>query len=413
MNFKTRKEMFLAKIAGHDIDITTLIPPVAVNTTERLMLEIADRIDDMSNDGGGSGGGGTIDTGDIVEAVEDWLEENIDNPSNPPLDKSLSVEGAAADAKATGDILGGIFTAEAKMKLLSILRSVDAWTTSNASSEISELEALLFPGSEAVSITAVFDQDSNTIYDNDDLDYLRQYLTVTAEDATGGTNAVTDYTLSGTLTTGTSTITVTYGELTDTFDVTVTANDVRFCEWIASDDQTNWIKTNIKPSNSLGYKLKVLPLVQTSGVMMGCRTSNSVRYWTYVESNKIYVGWNTSIDTGKTYTNGTPFTIAVNYKNDRKVYVNDVATSVSLSTLPTIDWYIALLGRNNAGDKAGLPQKFYGVEFTDGDSVIADFVPAYKASNNEIGVYDKLSRTFYSNDNTGGTATGFTKGADV
>ena len=43
---------------------------------------------------------------DITEAVEEWLEENITNPSNPPLDTSLSVSGAAADAKATGEKIG-------------------------------------------------------------------------------------------------------------------------------------------------------------------------------------------------------------------------------------------------------------------------------------------------------------------
>lgn len=32
-----------------------------------------------------------------------WLETNITNPSNPPIDKSLTVENAAADAKIVGD----------------------------------------------------------------------------------------------------------------------------------------------------------------------------------------------------------------------------------------------------------------------------------------------------------------------
>ena len=58
-------------------------------------------------------------------------------------------------------------------------------------------------------------------------------------------------------------------------------------------------------------------------------------------------------------------------------------------------------------------QKHYGVEFTSGAAVSATFVPAYKTSNSEIGVYDKLSHTFYGNDNTSGTATGFTRGSDV
>ena len=41
----TREEVFLGKVAGLDVDITTLTPPVATNAFEELMLDIADRID--------------------------------------------------------------------------------------------------------------------------------------------------------------------------------------------------------------------------------------------------------------------------------------------------------------------------------------------------------------------------------
>lgn len=79
--------------------------------------------------------------------------------------------------------------------------------------------------SDVVSIDAVFTQGSAIIYDADNLDTLRQYLIVTATYAGSTTAVVTDYTLSGTLTVGTSTITVSYGGKTDTFDVVVTHYD--------------------------------------------------------------------------------------------------------------------------------------------------------------------------------------------
>lgn len=74
------------------------------------------------------------------------------------------------------------------------------------------------------SISAVFNQGSNVIYDTDSLDTIKQYLVVTAHynDSTTETIPSTDYTLSGTLTEGTSTITVAYGGKTTTFNVTVT-----------------------------------------------------------------------------------------------------------------------------------------------------------------------------------------------
>lgn len=72
------------------------------------------------------------------------------------------------------------------------------------------------------SIDAVFNQGSAIVYSNQSLDSLRQYLTVNATFENGNTSAVSDYTLSGTLTVGTSTITASYGGKTDTFTVTVT-----------------------------------------------------------------------------------------------------------------------------------------------------------------------------------------------
>ena len=39
---------------------------------------------------------------DLVQAVDDWLEDNISNPANPPLDRSLSLETACAPADLVG-----------------------------------------------------------------------------------------------------------------------------------------------------------------------------------------------------------------------------------------------------------------------------------------------------------------------
>lgn len=47
-NIASRIELLLAKIAGHDVDINTMTPPVATNLTEELMLEIAERMDNSS-----------------------------------------------------------------------------------------------------------------------------------------------------------------------------------------------------------------------------------------------------------------------------------------------------------------------------------------------------------------------------
>ncbi len=75
------------------------------------------------------------------------------------------------------------------------------------------------------SIKAIFTQGDAVIKTTDELDILKDYLRVVAVYSDLSEAEVTDYTLSGELTEGTSTITVTYGTATTTFTVEVTFDD--------------------------------------------------------------------------------------------------------------------------------------------------------------------------------------------
>lgn len=90
------------------------------------------------------------------------------------------------------------------------------------------------------SISVVYTQ-SGTVYDTDSLDSLKTDLVVTAHWSNSTTTTVpsTDYTLSGTLAEGTSTITVAYGGKTTAFDVTVThySEPVYFTTMTYNDSQ--------------------------------------------------------------------------------------------------------------------------------------------------------------------------------
>lgn len=140
----------------------------------------------------------TVSDERIAEAVDDWL--SVQAPSI------------------------GTLSYAAKQALLACFRHV-AWIDDQGQSYYNALESELFPDATLESITAVFTQGSAIIYDTDSLETLRQYLTVTATFSDSTTAAVTDYTLSGTLAAGTSTITVSYSGKTDTFSVTVTFNE--------------------------------------------------------------------------------------------------------------------------------------------------------------------------------------------
>ena len=118
-------------------------------------------------------------------------------------------------------------TEDVKQALLQLAQKV-AYIDANGADYYQDLYDALYevePPATLVSIDAVYTQ-SGTVYDTDSLDSLKTDLVVTAtySDTTTAVIPAADYTLSGSLTVGTSSITVTYGGVTDSFTVTVTEN---------------------------------------------------------------------------------------------------------------------------------------------------------------------------------------------
>lgn len=102
-----------------------------------------------------------------------------------------------------------------------------------------------------VSITATYTQ-SGTVYDTDSLDSLKSDLVVRASWTNGTTTTVAsaDYVLSGTLSVGTSTITVSYGGVTATFNVTVTAGATPIYDWDLTSSLTDSVGSVTASTNA-------------------------------------------------------------------------------------------------------------------------------------------------------------------
>lgn len=139
--------------------------------------------------------------------------------------KELEINGTTYEivdetARATQ---GSGISNDVKTALLTLLAHV-AYTDEHGQDYYDDLEDALNVVT-LYSISAVFTQGVHKFYEGDSLDSLKQYLTVTAHysDSTTETVASNDYTLSGSLTAGTSVITVTYENKTTTFNVTVVA----------------------------------------------------------------------------------------------------------------------------------------------------------------------------------------------
>lgn len=132
-----------------------------------------------------------------------------------PFDAASYIAGKNAGGGGSSGL-----TSDIKDALLQLAAKV-AYIDDDGQSYYNDLLAALY---QVSSISAVFTQGANIVCDIDTLESLKQYLVVTATLSDGKTSVVpsTNYTLSGTLTVGTSTVTVTCYGKTTTFTVTVT-----------------------------------------------------------------------------------------------------------------------------------------------------------------------------------------------
>lgn len=84
----------------------------------------------------------------VSDTVTDWLEENITEPTGVIIDSSLTVSGACADAKATGDrfksINNDLFSLNAKTALMALLYKINAFIDDDGLVLYDELYDALF-----------------------------------------------------------------------------------------------------------------------------------------------------------------------------------------------------------------------------------------------------------------------------
>lgn len=191
----------------------------------------------------GNAVGNVLDAEATADAVADWLDDHPEATTTVAdgsittaklatgvIDNTLLVSGAAADSAKVGQELsdlksqisdmGSGIPYAVKVALDTVLQNVGFKNTDVYTDELATIHAWA-TDVNLVSITATYTQ-SETIYNTDTLDYLKNDLVVTANYDNGTSVEVDSYELSGELTVGTSAITVTYLNKTTTFNVTVT-----------------------------------------------------------------------------------------------------------------------------------------------------------------------------------------------
>lgn len=181
----------------------------------------------------GKTGAVTLGAGDVGFSSSEEYNEGTVGAELSELNRHLSdKQNAPATAGTAGQVLGldsnlnptwmdqaGLNVTQ-KLAFLNCFEHV-AWTDASGATYYDELYSVLINPEMIASISASYENEG-AVYPSNPIDDLRQYITVTATYSDSSTKTVSAYTISGTLTVGSSVLTIGYLGKTATITVTVT-----------------------------------------------------------------------------------------------------------------------------------------------------------------------------------------------
>ena len=168
---------------------------------------------------------------------------------------------------------------------------------------------------------------------------------------------------------------------------------------------TQYINTGLVPTVGLSFECKFLVTSSDSpgfGNVFGSRYgSNSGEY-----QLTSYGGGNISVGTRNRVSLAINTVHVVTFDGDTTATVDGTDVNLTIGSLSNTSYNIALFGINQLGVYQQLQAgRIYYCRFGN----VRDFVPCYRISDGEIGMFDIVNSTFYTNIGSGT----FLKGADV
>ena len=325
-----------------------------------------------------------------AEEAEDAADRAEAAAQTLVIDSTLTRRGQPADAKATGDKITALTEAiaaissglsdTAKQALLACFRHV-AWIDEHGQDYYDALESALY-ADQYPKITATFNSGTNTIYTDDDISSLKQYLTVkyyADRSSAGQIISANDYTLTGTLTEGTSTMFVAYNNLTTVFTINGVVDFYNIWNWSTEYDD-------------VGALEKVRSFVDAT------RDSQRRGFYTNSTQNSRF---GIAVSKGKQAAIEYSTSVAT---DQYPVPIPKTATKVTVSVTPATDYLFCYIGRYEQGiDASGYDyvmvneaaswthQGTYTCEFTAGENLFIGY-NGKKSDNSAYTDADRAAR---------------------
>ncbi len=181
-----------------------------------------------------------------------------------------------------------------------------------------------------------------------------------------------------------------------------------------------YIITDFCGDNSSGLEIIASFPKMHDRIPMGSReNSDATRFYCVypLSTSSIYYGFNTGTTISCALKVDTIYRLQTNFLNSRLVNVYEangtrkgggsISATLTQQTAP-----VSIFGYNSASSGQVTSKrefKLYSARCSRGHEVVREFIPCYRKSDGVIGLYEKFTDTFYTNDGTGS----FAKGEDI
>ena len=179
-------------------------------------------------------------------------------------------------------------------------------------------------------------------------------------------------------------------------------------EWIQSTG-TQYIATNYVPGNNLKVNLKYsfasqLPNDKNDELFFGARDDSSERIWV-----EVYLQTRCYCANGYSGYRNVLNGVGLSLNTVHSIYMDNEIMSVDNNTVSKTTDYsnpdlpIHIFGWNHNGthDYTSSVLRIHELKFSEGNNISANFVPCVRKADGEPGMYDTVSKTFYTNAGTG------------
>lgn len=183
------------------------------------------------------------------------------------------------------------------------------------------------------------------------------------------------------------------------------------------------IDTDIYADSETGMELTAKYPTLADRVAMGSRLDgNATRFYTPypLSANSFYYGYNSGVTKSTGAVANTLYRSSLNFLNNRVSTVKEEETnaiefadvltsSLSQQTAPIGIFCYLRVTSGAATLQSSRDMIFYGARISQGREIVREYIPCYRKSDGEIGLYEKYTGQFLTNQGSGT----FTKGEDV